>query len=190
MTGMRDAFARIKLTIVPLTWREALSFVAEHHRHHDPATGCKFAIGVVDEDGELRGVAMCGRPISRVLDDGLTVEVNRTATDGCPNANSALYSACWRIAAAMGYRKIVTYNQAGETGASLKAAGYRQVRELPARGSWAASSKALHHIRDVVGSGGVQRSLWEKADYEPDYDHAEALEKKERKFNDLLREYE
>jgi hypothetical protein len=116
---------------------------------------------VVDQHGALRGVALCGRPVSRTLDNGLTVEVNRTATDGCANANSALYAACWRIAAGMGYRRIVTYNQEGESGASLVAAGYVKVADLPARGSWADASVALKHLRDPEGSGGVTRARWE-----------------------------
>src|SRR5262245_29405441 len=128
----------MRLTIMPMTWREACAFCDRVHRHHGVPRGCKFAIGVVDEVGALRGVALCGRPVSRMLDDGWTLEVNRTATDGCANANSALYGACWRIAVAMGYRRLVTYTQEGETGASLRAAGFRLVRELPARGSWAA----------------------------------------------------
>lgn len=152
-----------RLTVIPMTWRQAQAFCRQHHRHLDPPRGHKFALGVVDEAGALRGVAVCGRPIARMLDDGLTIEINRTATDGCPNANSALYGACHRVAAAMGYRRIITYTQDGETGASLRAAGYRQVRELQARGSWAAASVALRHLRDPVGSGGVQRWLWEKA---------------------------
>jgi hypothetical protein len=151
------------LTIIPVTWRRAKAFCAAVHRHHGEPRGHKFALGVVDGDGQLRGVAICGRPVARHLDDGLTVEVNRTATDGCQNANSALYGACWRVAAAMGYRRIITYTQEGETGASLRASGYRLVRELPARGSWAAASVALRHTRDPVGAGGVQRTLWEKA---------------------------
>lgn len=151
------------LTVIPITWRRAQAFCAALHRHLDPPRGHKFAIGVVDDAGELHGVAICGRPVARMLDDGLTVEVNRTATDGFRNANSALYGACWRVAAAMGYRKIITYTQEGETGASLRAAGFRLVRELPARGSWAAASLALRHMRDPVGAGGVQRTLWERA---------------------------
>jgi hypothetical protein len=153
---------RQRLRIVPLTWKAACAFNDAVHRHHSASAGCKFALGVVDETGKLRGVALCGRPVSRILDDGLTVEVNRTATDGCPNANSALYGACWRVASAMGYRRMVTYNQEGESGASLKGAGLRLVREIPARGSWAESSVALRHLRDPVGVGGVPRSLWEK----------------------------
>ncbi len=151
-----------KLTIVPLTFKEACEFNDALHRHHGSPVGSKWSIGVVDETGKLRGIALCGRPVSRILDDGLTIEVNRTATDGCPNANSALYGACWRIASAMGYRRIITYTQGDETGASLHASNYRKVRDLPARGNWADSSKRLKHLRNSIGSGGAQRALWEK----------------------------
>jgi hypothetical protein len=150
------------LIVVPLTWREACAFNDEVHRHHRAPRGCKFALGITDTDGVLHGVALCGRPVSRVLDDGMTLEINRTATDGYPNANSALYGACWRVAAAMGYQHIVTYTQQGETGASLRAAGYCHIRNLPARGSWSGSSVKLKHIRDPKGNGGVQRDLWER----------------------------
>jgi hypothetical protein len=149
-----------RLTVVPLTFRHGNAFVALHHRHNAPPRGTKFVLGVCDEDGVLRGVAMVGRPVARSYDDGLTVEVNRTATDGCPNANSALYAAAWRVAAAMGYRRIITYTQAEETGVSLRAAGMRKVRDLPARKGWADSSVALRAIRDPIGTGGVQRTLW------------------------------
>jgi hypothetical protein len=150
------------LTIIPLRLRQANDFVQQYHRHHDKTRGCKFAIGVVDGEGVLHGVALCGRPVARAYDNGLTLEVNRTCTDGYRNANSALYGACWRIAAAMGYRRILTYTQKDESGASLTAAGYVAVRDLPARGSWAASSVALRHIRDPIGNGGIQRTLWER----------------------------
>jgi hypothetical protein len=154
---------RPRLTVIPVTWRQACDFVDACHRTHAAPQGCKWAIGVADDAGVLRGVALCGRPVSRHLDDGLTVEVSRTCTDGVPNGNSALYGACWRIASAMGYRRLVTYTQAGESGASLLGAGLRRVRELPARGSWAAASVALRHLRDPTGSGGVARTLWERS---------------------------
>jgi hypothetical protein len=153
----------MRLTIVPLTWRQACLFNDMVHRHHKAPRGCKWALGVVDETGKLRGVALCGRPVARELDDGLTIEVNRTATDGCRNANSALYGACWRVAGAMGYRRMVTYTQHGESGASLLASGFVRVRDIPARGSWAQASVALKSLRDPVGSGGVDRTFWEKA---------------------------
>lgn len=150
----------MSLTIVPVTLAAANAFVAEHHRHNKPARGHKFSVGVCDAGGQLRGVAIVGRPVARHLDDGLTAEVNRTCTDGTPNANSALYGACWRIASAMGYRRLVTYTQAGESGASLTAAGWTKVRDLPARKGWAESSVALRALRDSVGTGGVDRALW------------------------------
>ena len=150
------------LTILPITLKAAADFITEHHRHNKPPRGPKFCIGVCDADGILRGVAVVGRPVARHFDDGLTAEVNRTCTDGTPNANSALYGACWRIAAAMGYRRLVTYTQADETGASLTAAGWAKVRMLPARKGWADSSVALKALRDSVGTGGVDRMLWEK----------------------------
>lgn len=148
--------------MVPISWRTASAFCDEHHRHHKGPRGCKWAIGLADDDGTLRGVALCGRPVARHLDDGLTIEVNRTATDGTANANSALYGACWRIATAMGYERIITYTQEGETGASLKASNFTLVRQLQPRKGWAASSQKLKHLRDPVGSGGVARMMWEK----------------------------
>lgn len=150
------------LTIVPVTFKAASEFVAEHHRHNKPPRGHKFSIGVCDAEGVLRGVAMVGRPVARHFDDGLTAEVNRTCTDGFANANSALYGAAWRIASAMGYRRLITYTQAGESGASLTASGWAKVRDLPARKGWAESSVALRALRDPVGNGGTQRALWEK----------------------------
>lgn len=151
------------LTIVPLTFRAAAAFVAQYHRHNKPPRGCKFCLGVCTDDGALVGVAMVGRPVARSFDDGLTAEVNRTCTDGTPNANSALYGASWRVAAAMGYRRMVTYTQADESGGSLTAAGWVKVRDIPPRKGWAESSVALKAMRDPVGNGGVGRALWEKA---------------------------
>lgn len=152
---------RQRLTILPITLRAAAAFIAEHHRHHKPPRGAKFALGVADEAGTLRGVITVGRPIARAYDDGLTAEVNRSATDGCPNANSALYGAAWRVCQAMGYRRLITYTQEGESGSSLRGAGWQLLRSLPARKGWADSSVVLRALRDTEGSGGVQRMLWE-----------------------------
>ena len=108
----------------PVTFREACAFVEGNHRHHGAPAGCKFCIGAF-EDGELKGVAICGRPVSRMLDDGLTIEISRLCTDGTRNACSLLYGASCRAAKAMGYRKAVTYILEDEPGTSLKASGFR-----------------------------------------------------------------
>lgn len=150
----------MSLRIVPITFKDACAFVRDNHRHNKPPIGHKFSIGLKLGD-VLVGVAMAGRPVARALDDGLTIEVNRTCTDGTRNANSMLYGAVWRAAKAMGYTRAITYTQADECGASLRGAGWAKVAELAPRSSWAASSVALRDTRDPIGNGGVARQRWE-----------------------------
>ena len=96
------------MTLTPINLKTANAFVQQYHRHHKPTRGHKFSIGV-SENGALVGVAICGRPVARRLDDGYTLEVNRLCTDGTPNACSILYAAAYRAARAMGYNKVITY---------------------------------------------------------------------------------
>ena len=112
------------MRLVPVSLKAANTFVAEHHRHHKPVVGHKFSIGCA-LDGRLVGVAIVGRPVSRHLDNGLTLEVNRLCTTGEKNACSMLYAAAARAAKAMGYQKIITYTLDTEPGASLRAAGWK-----------------------------------------------------------------
>lgn len=114
------------LEVCPITLKEANAFVEQHHRHHKPVVGHKFSIGCTDGE-KIVGVAIIGRPVSRYLDDGWTLEVNRLCTDGTRNACSILYAAAWRAARAMGYRKLITYILDSESGTSLRAAGWRCV---------------------------------------------------------------
>lgn len=107
-----------------MTLKEANSFVGQHHRHHGPVTGHKFSIGL-STDGKVVGVVIVGRPVSRYLDDGWTLEVNRLCTDGTRNACSMLYAAAWRAARAMGYKRLITYILESESGVSLRAAGWK-----------------------------------------------------------------
>lgn len=111
------------LALIPVSLAEANAFVQRHHRHHKPVRGHKFSIGC-SADGRLAAVAIVGRPVSRYLDDGATLEVNRLCSDGTKNACSFLYAAAARAAKAMGYRKIITYTLDTESGASLRAAGW------------------------------------------------------------------
>lgn len=120
------AITQSRLTVVPLTLRQAQAFVGQEHRHHPPTSAHKFSIGVEDEDGQLRGVAVAGRPVARMLSPYGVLEVLRVATDGCDNACSALYGAVARIAKEMGYERhnVITYTLASEPGTSLNAAGW------------------------------------------------------------------
>lgn len=115
-----------RLELRPITLQEARRFVATHHRHNGPPLSWNWGVGLARGE-ELVGVAMAGRPVSRHLDDGRTVEVLRTCTLGDRNANSRLYAAVCRAAAAMGYRRAVTYTLESESGASLRAAGFEPV---------------------------------------------------------------
>ena len=146
------------LDVVPVSFADACAFIAEWHRHHAPPVGHKFSVGVA-AGNLLVGVAIVGRPVSRHFDNGTTLEVVRSATDGTSNANSLLYGAAWRAARALGYRRLITYTQAGESGSSLRAAVWRVIAERPARAGWDTPSRR----RDSRGTDGVQRFLWEAA---------------------------
>lgn len=149
----------MSLNLVPIRFRDASDFVGMWHRHHQPPVGCKFCIGVADDEGVLRGVAIIGRPVARHLDNGYTLEVTRTATDGTTNVNSLLYGAAWRAAKALGYSRLITYTQAGETGASLRGAGWRIVAQRPANPGWNRPSRP----REATGNENMARTLWEAA---------------------------
>lgn len=119
----------------PVRLREANEMVRRIHRHHNPVAGCLFCIAVEDDESTWRGVAIVGRPVSRGNDDGWTAEVLRVATDGCDNACSFLYAACWRAVRAMGYLRLGTYTLTSEPGTSLRAAGWQLLYTVKAR-SW------------------------------------------------------
>ena len=141
--------AQSSLRIIPLTLAAANDGIARWHRHHKPVTGHRFSIGVIDDAGTLRGVLCAGRPVARLLDQDLILEVNRLATDGCPNACSALYGAARRAARAMGYRQIITYILDSEPGTSLKAAGWVLVSDKRGGGAWSSASRARNDLHPL-----------------------------------------
>ncbi len=143
---------------MPVTFAQAGQFVADWHRHHRPPRGHKFSIGVADGD-VLVGVAIVGRPVARHLDDGHTLEVTRVATDGHRNACSLLYAAAWQAAKALGYRTLITYTQAGESGASLRAAGWRIVAARPPAPGWSRPNRP----RGDRGTAHTARLRWQSS---------------------------
>ena len=143
------------VSTVPVTVTEANEFVRRYHRHRGPVFGALFAIGAAAA-GEIVGVAIVCRPITPALADGYTAEVVRLCTDGTHNACSVLYSAAWRAARAMGYRRLVTYTLKTENGASLRAAGWRIVAETRRGGNWGRRTRP----RQVTGDREPKRR-WE-----------------------------
>ena len=135
--------------IAPITLKEANAFVTSNHRHHDSVTGCKFAVGLyktVNGEDKLIGTAICGRPVSRHLDDGFTLEINRLCTTESGNCCSMLYGACSRIAKEMGYRKIITYILESEPGTSLKASNFILEDEHCGGGNWTGKRKRQNNV--------------------------------------------
>ncbi len=114
------------LEIVPIKQDEAKEFVKQVHRHHKPPLGSIFQIACATH-GKIVGVVIVGRPVSRHLDNGWCLEVNRLATDGTKNACSILYSAAWRVAKGLGYRRLITYILDTENGTSLRASGWKEI---------------------------------------------------------------
>ena len=131
------------LELVPITLKEANEFISRHHRHHKPVVGHKFSIGCqsgLGDNGHICGVVIVGRPVSRHLDNGWTLEVTRCCTDGTRNACSFLYGAAWRAAKGLGYKKLITYTLPSEGGSSLRGAGWKCIGEAGG-GNWNVKSR-------------------------------------------------
>ena len=120
-----------RLTIVPVSLREANEFVLNFHRHNKPTQGGKFAIAACYDEAMV-GVAIVGRPVSATLQDGVTAEVTRVCVlaDAPKNTCSFLYGRCWRIWQQMGGKRMVTYTLQEESGSSLRGAGWKVMGEV------------------------------------------------------------
>lgn len=148
----------MKLHIEPLTLAEANALVEKWHRHHKRSQGHRFSIGVFDEDRTPHGAAIVGRPVggrTEGTDQLLIAEVVRLVTDGTPNACSMLYAASARAAKAMGFAWIQTYILAREPGISLRASGWKFIRQSRAIG-WDNGNRPRNEVVD----GGRPKQLW------------------------------
>ena len=158
-----------KFKTIPLSLKAANEFVTTHHRHNKKTAGHKFSIGAL-LDGELIGVAICGRPVARALDNGTTLEVLRVCIkDPAPrNACSYLYARCQKIWTAMGGEKIITYTLETEPGSSLKAVNWlvaATTKKRAAKNLW--NTRRPEHagykaVREAQIADGVIKNRWEK----------------------------
>jgi hypothetical protein len=104
-----------------------------------------------------------------MLQNGFTAEVTRLCViedlppvivNGVEHAApvaSMLYSASWRAARALGYRRLITYTLASESGASIKAAGWKCLGKAGG-GQWTRPSRPRVETRNAQ-----QKTLWERA---------------------------
>lgn len=146
-----------KLKLIPVDWKTACAFIYLNHRHHKPPQGWKFGIGV-EKNEETVGVITVGRPVSRIFDDGKTLEVTRCCTDGTKNAASMLYGAAYRAAKALGYTRIITYTLIDEPGTTLKASGWEFSHVTHGR-SWSSNSRYREDKHPLCDKKMWQRSL-------------------------------
>ena len=146
----------MSLQITPISLAEANAFVVALHRHHKPVPGAKFCIAAANGKTVV-GVAIVGRPVARLIDNGWTLEVNRCCTDGTKNACSILYGAAWRAAKALGYKRLITYTLPDEGGASLRAVGWNLIG-LRGGGNWNVSSRPRIDTSAILQG---QKHLWE-----------------------------
>lgn len=140
----------MKIEAVPMTLKQAGEFVTGWHRHNKAPQGGMYAVGA-SYDGALVGVAIVGRPVSRHLADGQTLEVTRVCvTDDSPKGTcSFLYARCWKAVKALGWSKLITYTLQAESGASLRGAGWKTVAELPGnKNGW--MSRPNRELQPVV----------------------------------------
>lgn len=146
---------------IPIELKEAQSYIDAHHRHHKAAHRDKFRIAAVDNSKNLIGVMQVGRPVSRELDDGRTLEVLRLCTESKEkNVCSFLYSRAARIAKELGYKKIITYILETELGTTLKASGWHLEKDGVGGGTWNTPSRP----REMQP---VQLSLFEEKEKYP-----------------------
>ena len=144
------------MRVKQVSLKAANVFVMKHHRHHLPVQGHKFSIACLDGDGNIHGVAIVGRPVSRKLDDGDTLEITRLVVvlGGMKNVASFLYGACSRITKEFGYRKIITYTLASESGITLKASGWKLEEEGVGGKAWNSSGDMIRtdEVTDLFGT--------------------------------------
>lgn len=137
------------LRLAPCTMKVANAVVLSWHRHSTPISQKVIVAVRAMHGGETIGVAILGYPVSRVLDDGLNVEIRRVCVraEAPRNACSMLYGAMCRAASALGFVVAYTYTTEDEDAASVKAAGF--VRDgQRAAGNWDMPSlrrDAEHH---------------------------------------------
>lgn len=140
---------------VPIEFKAACAYIDQNHRHHKGPPRDKFRVAC-EEDGKIVGVIMVGRPLSRHLCDGKTLEVLRCCTNGKKNVSSFLYSRAARISKEMGYEKIITYILESETGISLKASGWECEDPSCGGGTWNRPSRP-RELTQLTLFGEVQK---------------------------------
>jgi hypothetical protein len=122
----------------PCSVKAAQQWVRDTHRHLPNVQGGLFAVAV-NRGGQQVGVGIAGNP-ARVWQGTGRIVISRVAVVSglAPVGNHAapactmIYGSLCRAARALGYREAWTYTLPGESGASLRAAGFIDMGETRA----------------------------------------------------------
>jgi len=142
------------LELCDIAFPAAKEFIRSHHRHCNPPPGWKFGQALFNGT-EMVGVMTAGRPGSRHLDAQGCIEVTRVCVKDMEphglvsNACSILYGYACRKAFEQGYERVVTYTKKGESGTSLRAAGFVPVA-VSKGGEWSRPRRPRQPGRNVV----------------------------------------
>lgn len=135
----------------------AKRYVGALHRHSGVPVSALAAFGAW-KAGELVGVALVGRPVSRVMQARGDAEVTRLCTDGTWNACSILYAAARRWARQRGLG-LITYTLATEPGSSLRAVGAEVEAQVRGRRWWSTPAR----LRAGQGEPNAPKLRWRLA---------------------------
>lgn len=114
-----------RFALIPSSVAQANALIERWHRHSGAVLACLDGVQLMERaTGTIRGAGLLGKPLSAILNDGVTLEVRRVATDDTEHACSAILGALARCARRRGMLRLVTYTREGETGASLRGAGW------------------------------------------------------------------
>lgn len=155
----------MKLECKPITIKKANEFIKEHHRHHRPTTNNtgRWALAAIDFNGEIQGVVIAGNPVSATYMDGYTLELTRVCAkhDSQKGTCSFLISRCSKIWRVMGGKRLITYTLDGETGASLRGAGWKAAAKVKPHKRWSNKSKVDGIARSNLPIYSMAKIRWE-----------------------------
>ena len=136
-------FGDLVIEVQLCTLADSQRLVHALHRHHGRVAGHKFSLKATTSNSmrvSEEGAAIVGRPVSRHMDDGETLEITRLVTIGTPNIASKLLASAAKEAKRRGFKRIITYTLDSESGISLRAAGFKEDKKS-AGGSWSSPSR-------------------------------------------------
>lgn len=155
-----------RLSVRPITIKQANEFIRDYHRHHRPTArnNGKWALAGVDGDGKIIGVVITSIPVSASFMDGYTIEISRLCVkDDAPKGScSFLLSKCCAIWRLMGGKRVLTYTLQSESGASLRGAGWRLVGNVRPHRRWEGKTRLDGIERASLPIYSVPKNRWER----------------------------